>query len=136
MLELDAAAVTTGLAYQQTATAALPAGSYGLQLATDGVGQNSNVEQDATGQATLSGLAVTSGNLDINSSSPFPNDPLNTTNTSFMAPAANGRGTAVVEATDPVITFNVDYYIINASSALFLGTDTTRVGSGVISRQF
>ncbi len=137
MLEIDATAVSIGLAHQQSVTAALPTGSFALELATRGVGQGAAVEQDATGQASLTGASLTSGNLDINdSNATFQTDPLSSTGSSITAPDQNGRGTAVLNGTDPIVTFDLDYFIIDNSHALLFGTDKTRVGIGIVSQQF
>lgn len=145
MLELDANAITSGLAFQQQSTSTLPLGSFAVGLATRGVGQDSpnSVEQDATGSIALSGATgaagagLTSGNLDINDfDAVFQSDPASASASSIGTPDSNGRGTAILNATDPTVTFNLIYYIIDSSRALLLGSDTTRVGSGIVARQF
>jgi hypothetical protein len=94
------------------------------------------------GQFVLSGTAITTGTLDINNvSASFPSDPIatsassGTSGTTFAAPAG-GRGTATIQASDPVATYKLIYYIIDSNTALFLGQDTNRVLAGTLARQF
>ena len=138
LLELDAGAVSTGLAFQQQSSAALSAGNFAMNLAGQGLLHDNPgaIQQDVVGQFVLSGTAITTGTLDINNvSAAFPNDPIATTGTSFAA-STGGRGTATIQASDPVATYKLLYYIIDSNTALFLGQDANRVLAGTLARQF
>jgi len=130
--------MTSGLAFQQAPAPVAPTGSFAILLATLGTSKNlaGVVPQDASGQLTISGASITGGSLDINNSNAvFVNDPI-TTSTITAPDAPHGRGTITLNATSPPATFNLDYYVIDANRAVFLDQDTTRVGTGLIARQF
>jgi hypothetical protein len=138
LVEIDANAMTSGLAFQQAPAPVAPTGSFAILLATLGTSKNlaGVVPQDASGQLTISGASITGGSLDINNSNAvFVNDPI-TTSTITAPDAPHGRGTITLNATSPPATFNLDYYVIDANRAVFLDQDTTRVGTGLIARQF
>jgi len=139
MLELDSTAVASGSAYLQSSTTEPAAGSFVLNLAGQGIFHNqpSSVQQDVEGQVTLSASAVSSGNLDINDfDAGIQTDAISTTDSSIAAPAPNGRGTAVLVATNPDVSYNLVYYVIDANTALLFDSDTNRVLIGIIARQF
>ena len=143
MLELDSAAVATGLAYVQQASPAALSGDFALGLAGQGIFQNApaSYQADADGQAVLAGTVVSSGNLDINNyGAVYPSDPIATATSSkpssIAAPGTNGRGTAIFVTTDPPGTYNLVYYVIDPNTALLLGQDKTRVETGIVVRQF
>jgi hypothetical protein len=148
MLELDSTAVTSGLAYQQQGTPAVPSGRFGLSLSGQGVFYNSpgsyepNVEGEACFGSGCTPVLVNGstvlGNLDINSygTGPQPSDPLTSSSTTFGTPGTNGRGTATLVATDPPVTFNLVYYWVNPNTVLIVGQDKTRVQTGIMLLQF
>jgi hypothetical protein len=138
LVEIDANAMTSGLAFQKAAAPVAPTGSFAILLDTLGTSKNlaGVVPQDASGQLTITGGSITGGSLDINNSNAvFVNDPI-TTSTITAPDATHGRGTITLNATSPPATFNLDYYVIDANRAVFLDQDTTRVGTGLIARQF
>jgi len=138
ILEIDANAISSGMAFQQAASPAALTGSFALNIAGEGTSQNlaGAIPQDAVGQLTLAGTSVSKGTLDINNfNAVFSGDPVSTAST-IAAPDANGRGTATLNATNPTATFTLIYYIIDANRALLLDQDKTRVGTGFIARQF
>jgi len=150
MLEIDANALSSGVAYQQCNPQANPApaacstgltisgGSIATGLTGQGIFHNSSTsyQQDAEGQITLT-TGITGGNLDINIfSAVFTADPVTSSGSSIGVPAANGRGTATIVASSPAATYNLIYYLIDDNTALLLDKDTTRVAIGAISRQF
>jgi hypothetical protein len=139
MLELDSTAVATGSAYLQSSTTEATPGSFALNLAGQGIFHNepSSVQQDVEGQATLNGSTVSGGNLDINDfNAGIQTDPISTTDSSVSAPTSNGRGTAVLVATNPDVSYNLVYYVIDDNTALLFDSDTNRVVIGVLARQF
>jgi hypothetical protein len=115
------------------------AGIFALGLGGQGIFHNSasSYQPDASGQITLATTTVGVGNLDINTfSSVFQSDPLNTVNSTLAAPDATfGRGTAKLVGTNPAVTFNLSYYIVDGNTALLLGTDTVRTQTGIITLQ-
>lgn len=141
MLELDSSAISSGTAYLQAASPAALAGNVALQLAGQGVFYNDPglYQSDAVGEAAISGSAFTSGSakLDINNygTPPLLSDPIGTSS-SVTAPASNGRGTMVLNPTNPPATYNLVYYVIDANTALLVGQDTTRVLNGIVVLQF
>ncbi len=139
MLELDSTAVASGSAYLQNSTAEATAGSFALNLAGQGIFHNEagSVQQDVEGQVTLSSSAVTSGNLDINDfNAGIQTDPISTADSSISAPTSTGRGTAVLVATNPDVSYNLVYYVIDDNTALLFDSDTNRIVIGSIARQF
>jgi hypothetical protein len=142
MVELDPAAVATGLAYPQVSADAssLPAaGSFAFVLGGQGMFHevSGSAQPDAEGQLTLSGTAFPGGNIDINNfNATFKTDPVNTTNSSIASPGSNGRGTATLEGQNPDVTYTLVYYLIDDNTALLLDQDATRVAIGSIARQF
>lgn len=114
-------------------------GSFATGLIGQGVFHNgaSSYQPDASGQITLTSTGITGGNLDINTfSSGSPMDPISSTGNSIGAPAANGRGTAVLVVTGPAATFNLIYYLIDDNTAVLFDQDTTPIATGIIARQF
>jgi hypothetical protein len=80
---------------------------------------------------------VSGGNLDINDfNAGIQTDPISTTSSLVSAPAPNGRGTAVLVATNPDVSYNLVYYVIDDNTALLFDSDTNRVMIGTIARQF
>jgi hypothetical protein len=139
MLELDSTAVASGSAYLQNSTTQFTAGSFALNLAGQGIFHNEPglVQQDVEGQVILSGSAVSSGNLDINDfDAGIQTDPISNTDSSISAPTSNGRGSAVLVATNPDVSYNLVYYVIDDNTALLFDSDTNRVVIGAFVRQF
>jgi hypothetical protein len=129
---------STGTAYQQTSPVAL-LGSFSTNLT--GVGESKTLgsfEQDVSGQVVLgtnSGTpVVSSGTFDLNSGASLPVMlPLNTSKSSFKAPT-NNRGTAVLQTANG--PFNITYYLVSPTTALYIDTDANRVASGVFLDQY
>jgi len=152
MLELDTAAVTTGLAYQQcgpqSAGCAVPGtpellgASFAIGLTGQGLfhsppALSASYQPDVDGQITSTGTSVSGGNLDINNfSAVFPMDPIGATGSSIVAPATNGRGTATLAATSPVVTYNLTYYLIDDDTALIFSQGASPVAIGAVAFQF
>ncbi|MGB9244250.1 MAG: hypothetical protein WCC03_12930 [Candidatus Acidiferrales bacterium] len=138
MLELDSTATANGMAIRQSALATSATGIFALGLGGQGILHSAPSNRtDASGQITLAGTSVGLGNLDINTfNSVFQSDPLDTTNSTIAAPDATfGRGTAKILGTNPAVTFNVSYYIVDDNTALLMGTDTVRTQTGIITLQ-
>ena len=139
MLELDASAVSTGMAYQQQVTPTSISGNFALGVIGQGVFHNSpaSYQTNTDGQVKLTGSSATSGNLDINNfNAVFAGDPIASTGSSVGAPGTQGRGTLVLHATNPAATYNLIYYLIDGSTALVFDQDTTRIATGSLDMQF
>jgi hypothetical protein len=139
MLELDPTAISIGSAYSQKTVTQFAAGSFALLLGGQGVFHDNSaaIQEDVSGQATLSASAVSNGNLDINNfNSVFQTDPITTTDSSILAPDSNGRGTATIVVTNPNASYSLAYYLIDANTALLFDTDSSHVLMGTVARQF
>jgi hypothetical protein len=152
-MELDTTAIATGVAYRQQIATTTPSGDFSFRLNGKGVFHNSPVsyQDDVEGQIVFNGTAATSGNLDINDfSEAFATDPINvgtittttngttttTTASPINAPGSNGRGTLVITGTNPIVTYDLVYYLISANSALLFDQDKVFVLTGIITGQF
>ena len=139
MLELDASAVSTGMAYLQQVTPTSIPGNFALGVFGQGVFHNSpaSYQNNTDGQVKLTASSVTSGNLDINNfNAVFAGDPIASAGSSVGAPGTRGRGTLVLHATNPAVTYNLVYYLIDGNTALLFDQDTTRIATGFFSKQF
>jgi hypothetical protein len=139
MLELDANAISTGVAYAQQSASASLQGSFAIGVGGQGIFQDStnSHQQHAEGQIALSGTNVSAGNLDINNyNAVYPSDPVSTASSLGVPTGTSGRGTAVISVTAPGATYNLIYYLIDENTALLFDQDTTRAVTGVIARQF
>jgi trimeric autotransporter adhesin len=146
LLEIDANAVTSGAAYAQSIQPTAPpiqapvVGSFALILGGEGVttGVGSPTQLDVTGQLTLNTSSVGGGNLDLNEyNAVYTKDPVSTSASTLVAPDTTYyRGTAVVKATDPAVSYALVFYVVDNNTALLLDSDTVRIGTGVLARQF
>lgn len=130
MLEIDANALSAGIALAQTSNSSLTSGGFALGLAGQGIthGTRSVAAQDLDGH-----FAGSAGTLDVNSRA-AQSYPL--TSASLGSPSS-GRGTLVLTASGPG-TFNIIYYVVNSNEALLLDQDTNSslVLTGTLERQF
>ncbi len=149
MLELDSAAVSTALGYQQcgpesqgcaAGTPSQSAGSYAVNLVGQGLfhvppAAASLFQPALDGQVTFSAGAISAGNLDINNfSGVFSSDPVGSS--SLGAAGTDGRGTGTLSGTSPATTYNLTYYLIDDHTALLLSTGTSPVATGELILQF
>jgi hypothetical protein len=153
LLEFDPTAVATGIAFQQQSGGTTPTGNFAVSLAGRGIFHNAlaSYQEDVTGQVVFNASAATGGNLDINNfNQVFASDLINigtvstTTNgvitttpaSPITAPASNGRGTLVLTGTNPIVTYDLVYYLISTNNALLFDMDKGFVLTGVLSSQF
>jgi hypothetical protein len=135
LLEIDANALSSGVALGQSGTTA-PSGGLALGLAGQGIlhGSVSPAAQDVDGE--FSSLAGSLGNLDVNYFQPSSNDPV----TAFSGSAASttGRGTLTVSASSPKVTYDLVYYVVSPTEDLLLDADANPalVLTGTIQKQF
>jgi hypothetical protein len=141
MLEVDTIAIAGGAAFLQSTAPTTFTGNIAFGLNGQGLIHNSigSIQGDASGQVIF-GSATTAANagmLDINKfNAVFAGDPVNTATTTITAPAALGRGTAVVSGMNPNVTYNLVYYLIDGNTALIFDSDTTRNMTGFALQQF
>ena len=141
LLEVDPIAIAGGVAFLQSTTPTTFTGDIALSLNGQGLIHNSvaSIQGDTSGQVQF-GLATTAtsaGFLDINKfNAVFPGDPVNVPTTTITSPAALGRGTAVVAAMNPSVTYNLVYYLINGNTAVIFDSDSTRNMTGFALQQF
>jgi len=139
LLELDTIAMAGGSAFLQTATPVTFTGNVSFRLGGQGLIHNSTsmIQPNVSGQLRLPVTTTTGGTIDINNfSAVFPPDPVNVLTTTITAPSTLGRGTAVISGTNPNVTFNVAYYVIDADTAVLFDTDATRNMIGAVTQQF
>ncbi len=133
VIETDANALSMGVAIQQTSASSLPSGGFAIGLAGQGIshGSRSTSAQDVDGH-----FSGTAGSLDINFFQPRAGDPI--TSATLGSPAAAGRGTLVIIASSPSVTYNLVYYVVNANEALLFDQDanSSLVLTGILQRQF
>jgi hypothetical protein len=143
--EIDANAISSGTVRPQMILPTAPPvqapvlGSFAMNFRGVGVSKNSNgaIPQAMEGQAVLNSTSVGSGLLDINNfNAVYTKDPISASTSSVAAASTLGRGTAVIAASDPAVSFSFIYYIVDNNTALVLDQDTVRVGTGVVARQF
>lgn len=133
VIEIDTGALSTGIALQQTSTSSLSSGGFALGLAGQGIthGSRSTSAQNVDGH-----FSGSTGSLDVNFFQPRSSDPI--TSATLGSPGTAGRGTLVIVANSPSVTYNLVYYIVNANEALLFDQDAnnTLVLIGVLQRQF
>jgi hypothetical protein len=135
MLESDSNATASGIAYLQSSTAQ-PTGSFAFNLTGQATG-NSAGEQDVLAQLAISGTAL-SGTMDINNfalAQLLQGLNILSDKSTLTSTDGNGRGTMTVVAADGA-SFPLAYYVIDSSSALFIETDSQRVMTGMMLKQF
>jgi len=142
LLEVDPIAIAGGVAFLQSTTPTTFTGDIALSLNGQGLIHNSpaSIQGDTSGQVDfgLVSTATTSGGfLDVNKfSAVFAGDPVNVPTTTITSPATLGRGTAVVAAMNPSVTYNLVYYLINGNTAVIFDSDATRNMTGFALQQF
>jgi len=143
--EIDANAISSGTVHPQSILPTAPPvqapvlGSFAMNFRGMGVSKNTNsaIPQGMEGQAILNASSVSSGHLDINNfNAVYTKDPISASTSSLTAASTLGRGTAVIAASDPAVSFSFIYYIVDNNTALVLDQDAVRVGTGVVARQF
>jgi hypothetical protein len=133
LLEIDGLGITSGAAYAQTNTTLAASQGYGLNLS--GLNLNEvgvvngivSIEEDGIAEftTTTSGL---SGFVDLNPGSGMLVFDKTLTGSFPTRVDSNGRGTATTAV------FGFDFYVVNSSTFLLLGTDTL-IGTGIFELQ-
>lgn len=148
MLELDATALATGAAYEQTAIPTIASTDhFSFRLAGQGVFHNvpASYQQNLSGEVswgtgcTASSGTSCGGTIDISSFSAVnPGDPVNaaTTIVSTTPDGTTGRGEVVIAGMNPNVTYNATIYLIDANNALLFDSDTGRILIGNVGLQY
>jgi hypothetical protein len=135
MLETDVNVVAGGSAYLQSTTSE-PSGSYALNLTGQATGVNGG-EQDVLAQLGINGTTIT-GSMDINNfatNTTVVGLNVSTNNSTIVSTDANGRGTATFAAANGA-SFPVAYYVVDQNTALMIETDSARVMTGLLMKQY
>lgn len=135
LLETEANVIASGVAYLQSG-AANPSGSFALNLT--GVATAGDTEQDELAALNITSTGI-SGTMDINNAEAINNGiqlGVNISSTSSIVSIdSNGRGTAVIKAADGAV-FQLAYYAVDPNTVVVLDTDSTRVSTGTMLKQF
>src|SRR5580704_3002997 len=131
MMESDTASVTLGAAYAQTDTAFATAQGYGLNLSGDnGNGPLNDIAQFDTSSPNINGI------LDENAYQAPPVYGLNLVGTYTPDEPPTGRGTIAVPSIATENGFlTLEYYVVNASTLIFIEMDETQGGIGTFGLQ-
>lgn len=136
LLEIEANVIATGTAYAQ-AGETTPVGSFALNLTGVGTsGASNGAEQDILGALNINGTAV-GGTMDINNFEVNGQSlGLNiTSGSSLDSVDSNGRGTFTLKAANGA-SFQLAYYDISPGVVLMIDTDSSRVATGLLLKQF
>lgn len=131
MVSLDPTLLTSGLAFAQTSTAAL-----GSNMASNltGIVNSSGNEDDVAGELTVPSSGNLAGNIAINASGNTASGVTLNTGSTVGMPDSNGRGTATIQT--HLATFPLAYYTVDGNTTLLFETDSSRVMTGLLSKQF
>lgn len=135
IVQIDSNATASGIAFLQSSTSE-PSGSFGLNLSGQATG-TSGGEQDILAQLGINSGALT-GTEDLND---FATGQsllgLNIISNQSMiaAPDGNGRGTATFAAANSA-PVPVAYYVVDANTVVMIETDSRRVMTGIMLKQF
>jgi hypothetical protein len=141
MLEIDNFGLMQGSAYAQTATSFTAPAGFGLNLSgenTDGQGDVGEVDNIAQFNATTTAPPAINltGSLDENSilGGLDPGVSLSGTYTPDSTP--DGRGSITIPSISTFIgTLNLEYYVANSSTVLFIDVDQDQVAVGTFEAQ-
>jgi hypothetical protein len=135
MLEMDSTNLTQGAAFAQTATSFSTGTSVGYGLNLAGVNINSAVDDIAQFNATSSATNNMSGILDENDQGiTVPRVPLSGAYTPDSP--ATGRGSITVTTNGTFLGgLNLEYYVVDSSTALTIEGDNSQVTAGTFELQ-
>ncbi len=140
LLEDDNSGILEGTAYSQTATAFTAPAGYGLNLSganSDGVNLG-EVDDIAQFNATATAAPATNmtGVLDENTILSGPLSPASLSATYAPDSPATGRGSIIVPNIATFIgTLDLEYYVVNSSTAVFIDGDQEQVAVGTFEAQ-
>lgn len=135
--DVNYASFATGVAYQQSGTAAF-SGDFGMSFT-----QENGSENDGTAQFNANGTAQTlSGFADSSVNANLPNLPDQAIGGSFNSPSASGPFSGTLENANQSSAFNiggsstalpVNYYFIDLAHSFWIETDLVSASSGEVS---
>ncbi len=132
LLEVDSFGLTQGAAYVQSATSFAPDG-YGLNLSGNNGAEVDDIAQFNATSATTNNMT---GILDENGLTSGPLNPAGLTGTYTPDSPATGRGSIAVPGINNAIgTLNLEYYVVDSSTIVFIDIDATQVGVGTFEVQ-
>ncbi|MGA8367633.1 MAG: beta strand repeat-containing protein [Candidatus Acidiferrales bacterium] len=137
LIELDSGVQATGYAYLQSGTTALQQGTYAANLSGLANTNSGAQQQDVLGQIATSDGTVFTGTLSVNDFSTTTitlGEALIPADSTIETPDTNGRGTLTLETSAD--TFPLAYYVVDNNTVLLLATNSARVATGMIARQF
>jgi hypothetical protein len=131
LLEVDSLGQLQGAAYAQSATSFAASEGYGLNLSgTNGL-EVDDIAEFTAGTASAS-PNMTPGILDENDLG-TPLGPVSFSGTYTPDASVDGRGSITVPSINTQIgTLNLEYYVVDASTVLFIEVDSSQVGIGTI----
>jgi hypothetical protein len=134
LLEVDSFGLLQGTAYAQTATSFAASQGYGLNLTGTNGAEVDDIGEFTAGASTAS-PNMTPGLLDENDLG-TPNPSENFSGTYTPDSTADGRGSIAVPTLKYGIgTMNLEYYVVDASTVLFIQGDATQVSVGTFQLQ-
>ncbi len=136
VVEVDATYLTSGIALPQSGT--FSSGTFQGNYAASFTGTDLTVspgELDISGQLVPNGGSAVAGTLDINdngaTSSGAP------VNGSYLGISSTGRGTASLSSSAAALkTAGFFLYLVDSNTALFLESDSNRVLTGTVQKQY
>jgi hypothetical protein len=135
LLEIDSLGFMQGTAYAQTATSFTAPAGYGLNLSgtnTDGFGDFGEVDDIAQFNATSTNMT---GVLDENSFLAGPTSSSLKGTYAADSPATGRGGISVTTPNTFIGGLSLEYYVIDASDALFIEGDSSQVAMGIFVAQ-
>lgn len=135
LLETDSNATASGTAFLQSSTSE-PNGNFGFNLTGQATGSSAG-EQDILAQLGISANGIT-GSLDQNNFATGQTAQglnIQANQSTIAATDANGRGTVTLTAASAA-PFPLAYYVVDANTVLMIETDSRRVMTGLILKQF
>ena len=135
LLETDSNATASGTGFLQSSTSE-PNGNFGFNLTGQATGSSAG-EQDILAQLGISANGIT-GSLDQNNFATGQTAQglnIQANQSTIAATDANGRGTVTLTAASAA-PFPLAYYVVDANTVLMIETDSRRVMTGLMLKQF
>ncbi|MGB0036846.1 MAG: hypothetical protein WBP79_15360 [Candidatus Acidiferrales bacterium] len=141
LIEIDGKqAVTSGIAYRQTATTAVQ-GNYAINLTGLAIKQSLDFVQDVVGQVNVASGGAVTGTIDINNLFQGPPVPNISLSSNSKLPALDspvtGRGNPFALQSNQLGAngFALSYYVVDANTVLLVEMDSVRVTTGIMVKQ-
>jgi hypothetical protein len=137
MLDIDGAALASGVAFAQTSNAlATPPQGYGLNFSGTNFGQGTQFEIDDIAEFQTATGGTMTGILDENDQG-TPQQPQTITNTSVFQQDSpvTGRGEAQFNSGTSFTYATIDFYTVDGTNTIFIDIDPTQVAVGSFQMQ-